>query len=125
MYICILSRFLFQQDGVRDTIDDSELLSSQDAETTQEWLFQLSSSQLDDLENLPDNADLPDLPDECGSIPEGNCDIEQGEVFELVLLIIYFMASVYNTSEILATNFVKTTGCYVEVKSRKRSHPES
>ena len=52
---------------MRDTVDESELLSSQDAENTQEWLFQLSSSQLDDFENLPD---------ECGPI-----GVKQGKAF--------------------------------------------
>ena len=50
--------FLFQEDGVRDVVEEGVLpLSSQEAETMQDWLF-LSSSQLDHLESPEDECEL-------------------------------------------------------------------
>ncbi len=50
-----------QQDGVRDAVEAAEQLPlSQEASS--EWLF-LSSSQLDDLENSPDEQSSPHLQD--------------------------------------------------------------
>ena len=55
MPLCFLG---FQEEGVRDIVEEgTEQLSSQEMETIQDWLF-LSSSQLDHLES-PEESKLP------------------------------------------------------------------